>query len=69
MAAASSREAERLGDVVVRPEHVAPGWVRAVEERGARPSGVAEPHLVADSAAEPPEVGVRRVLDRSGSPE
>ncbi|MEV1119464.1 AAA family ATPase [Actinosynnema sp. NPDC049800] len=38
--AAASAEAERLGDVVVRPEHVVLGWVRAVEERGARPPGV-----------------------------
>ncbi|KOX28780.1 hypothetical protein ADK67_11540 [Saccharothrix sp. NRRL B-16348] len=37
---ASSWEAERLGDVVVRPEHVVLGWVRAVEERGDRPPGV-----------------------------
>ncbi|XVS60847.1 AAA family ATPase [Actinosynnema sp. CA-299493] len=38
--AAASSEAERLGDVVVRPEHVVLGWVRAVEERGTRPAGV-----------------------------
>lgn len=37
---ASSAEAERLGDVVVRPEHLVLGWVRAVEEAGTRPPGV-----------------------------
>ncbi|PSL51706.1 adenylylsulfate kinase-like enzyme [Saccharothrix carnea] len=31
---AASAEAERLGDVVVRPEHVVLGWVRAVRGRG-----------------------------------
>ncbi|MEV8441133.1 AAA family ATPase [Actinosynnema sp. NPDC051121] len=40
LTAASSLEAERLGDVVVRPEHVVLGRVRVAEDRGERPSGV-----------------------------
>lgn len=35
---AASAEAERLGDVVVRPEHLVLGWVRALDH--ARPPGV-----------------------------
>lgn len=40
LTAASSAEAERLGDVVVRPEHVVLGRVRVAEDRGERPPGM-----------------------------
>ncbi|WP_158845943.1 AAA family ATPase [Saccharothrix deserti] len=40
LVSAASLEAERLGDVFVRPEHLVLGWVRAVEEGGVRPPGV-----------------------------
>ncbi|ONI84695.1 hypothetical protein ALI22I_29695 [Saccharothrix sp. ALI-22-I] len=39
LVSAASLEAERLGDVAVRPEHLVLGWVRAAEESGARPPG------------------------------
>ena len=39
---AASREAERLGDVAVRPEHLVLGWVRVAEDNAAvRSPGVA----------------------------